>query len=312
MSESKNGVSWLHRFATLLAVMTFLVLMTRMLASGAGAAMLAAHVGGEGVGGNSAGNPLSKYAHIYKILAAAVGVLTLVLTVLLSRSNFRRYIKTLAGVTLGILLAAAILIFHPIERFSSVERSFSYMCGIQVFFCLTVCLALFTRGDWRWDEPKTPDVASPSLRQILVFMTAAIFLQPLLGEGFQQGKIGITFHFVLGIAVTVCSLWVLEMALTKFAHLRSFKISTIFLAELVGLEFFLGIVSYSMDLNARSVAGSQPGLVVMDATHAAVGALVLATSLFVTFQAFKYFACAESKVAPALLKEGRETEPEEA
>ena len=312
MSENKNRVSWLHRFASLLAVMTFLVLMTGMLASGTAPLSLATHGTSLGAGGKSSGDPLSKYAHIYQFLAVTVSILTIILTLLLSRSNFRRYVKTLASVTLGVLLTAAFLVFRPIHSFSPVAMSFGYMCGIQAFFCLTVCLALFTRSDWRWDEPKNPDVASPSLRQILVFTTVAIFLQPLLGEAFQQRKMGIALHFVLGIVVTVCSLWVLEIALTKFPYLRSFKISTIFLAELVGLEFFLGIVSYSMNLNARSVMGSQPGLVVMNTTHAAVGSLVLAASLFVTFQAFRYFAPAESKTSSALLHKHQEADPRQA
>ena len=79
------------------------------------------------------------------------------------------------------------------------------------------------------------------------------------------------------------------MALTKFSHLRAFKISAVFLAQVVGLQLFLGIISLSMNLNARAVPGPQPGLVVMNVTHAAVGILVLATSLFVTCQGFKYF-----------------------
>lgn len=306
MTNTDNGVSWLHRLASLLAVVTFLVFMTGMLASGTGVVSHATHMASQGSAGNTSRGPLGKYAHIYQFFAIAAGILTIILTLLLSRSNFRKYIKILGGVTLGILIAAMFLALGPAHRLSPSAMSFGYMCGIQVFFCLTVCLALFTRSDWRWDEAKTPDLASPSLKQILIFTTAAIFLQPLLGEAFQQREMGIAPHFVLGIVVMVCAMWVLEMGLTKFSHLRSFKISTIFLAELVGLEFFLGIVSYSMNLNARNVAGPQPGLAVMNATHAAVGALVLATSLFVTFQAFKYFAPVGSETSSTLLRERQE------
>lgn len=299
MSKMESGVSWLHRFASLVAVMTFLLFMTGMLASSARAA-----------GTHSTDSP-GKYASIYHFLVLTVGALTVILVVWLSRSNYERYLKTLAGITLGILLAAVLVGITLVNGLSPVAVSVVDLCGIQVFFCLTVCLALFTRTDWRWDEPKTGDLASPSMRQILVFATAAIFLQPLLGEAFQQGKLGITPHFVLGIVVTLCSVWVLEMALTKFSHLRSFKISTIFLAELVGLELFLGIITYSMNLNARTVPGPQPGLAVMNVTHAAVGALVLAASLFVTFQAFKYFAPSERIPSPARVHKNQTAEPQQ-
>jgi heme A synthase len=226
-----------------------------------------------------------------------VGALTVTFAFLLNKSSYRRYLKILGNVTVGVLVAIAFMVLGPLRTQLSVAEPFAYLLGIQIFFSLTVCLALFTRTDWRWDEPKTPDLASPSLRQILVFTATAVFLQPLLGEGFREKEMGIAPHLVLGIAVTVCALWVLEMALTKYSHLRTFKISAIFLAELVGLQLFLGIISYSMDLNARADSGPHPGLLVINVTHAAVGALVLAASLFVTFQGFKYFAHSKSMVS---------------
>jgi heme A synthase len=206
------------------------------------------------------------------------------------RAKSHQYLKTLGGITIGVLVIIALMVLSPLSGRAPNTVSFWYTFGIQIFFCLTVCLALFTRTDWRWDEFKTPDLAAPSVRQILVFMTLAVFAQMLLDVGLAKKVTGMGPHLVLGIAVTVCSLWVLEMALTKFSHLRAFKISSVFLAEVVILQLFLGIISHSMKLNARSVPGPKPGLLVMSVTTAAVGALVLATSLFVTCQGFKYFA----------------------
>jgi heme A synthase len=297
MNERENGVSWLHRFASLVAVLTFLLYMTGMLASNTGASLYMPHWAGLATSGQPSTGLPAKYAHIFAVLAATVSALTVIFVFLLRKSNPRGYLKKLGTITVGVLLAIAFLVLGASRGVDPVAVSVGYTCGMQVFFCLTVCLALFTRTDWRWDEPKTPDLASPSLRQILVFTTAAVFLQPLLGEGFRKKELGIAPHLVIGIAVTVCSLWVLEMALTQYSLLRTFKISAIFLAELVGLELFLGIITYSMNLDARSIPGSHPGLAVMNATHAAVGALLLAASLFVTFQSFKYFAPAESRTS---------------
>jgi heme A synthase len=287
MIETENGVSWLHRFGSLVAVMTFLLYMTGMLASSTGASLFTPHVGGSG---QISAVPPNKYAQIFVILAATVSALTVIFALWLWKSNSRRYVKNLGTITVAVLLAIALVVISPAHNLFPAAVSIWYTCGIQIFFCLTVCLALFTRTDWRWDEPRAPDLASPSMRQILIFTTAAVFVQPLLGKAFREKTVGIAPHLVVGIAVTVCSLWVLEMALTKFSHLRAFKISAAFLAEVVGLQLFFGIISYSMNLNARAVPGSQPGLVVMNVTHAAVGALVLATSLFVTCQGFKYLA----------------------
>lgn len=290
MKDSGNKVSWLHRLASLVSVMAFLLLMTGLLASEAGGNGLPLNM----AVGNPSADPPNKYEPAYIVLAIALIILTVALTFLLMKSASSRYLKVLGSVTTAVLLVVAVLVLSREGELFSKVAPFVYSFGMQVFFSLTVCLALFTRTDWRWDEPKSPDLAAPSIRQIVVFATAIIFLETLLGQAFNEKVLGIAPHIVLGIVATLCSLWVLEMALTKYSHLRTFKMSAIFFAELVGLQLFLGIISYSMELNARAVPGSQPGLAVMNVTHASIGALVLATSLFVTFQAFKYLAPAES------------------
>ncbi|HXH50090.1 MAG TPA: hypothetical protein VNM47_12170 [Terriglobia bacterium] len=301
MSEKENGVSWLHRFGSLVAVMTFLLYMTGVLASSTtGSTLFMPRVGG--IGHSSIASP-GKYTHAFMILAITLSALTVIFAVWLWKSNSRRYLKNLGIITVGVLLSMALVALSPAHSLFPAAVSLGYTFGIQVLFCLTVCLALFTRTDWQWDEPKAPDLASPSMRQILIFTTTAVFVEPFLGIGFREKGLGIAPHLVLGIAVVVCSLWVMEMALTKFPHLRAFKISTVFLAEVVGLQLFFGIISYSMNLNARAIPGPQPGLLVMNVTHAAVGALVLATSLFVTCQGFKYFAPAGSGVSSAMFSD---------
>jgi heme A synthase len=304
-SETENGISWLHRLGTLVAVMTFLLYMTGVLASNTGSSLFMPHTGNKG--DSSAASP-DKYAHAFVILAITVSALTIILAVWLWKSSSRRYLKNLGVVTVGVLFAMALAALSPARNLFPTAASVGYTFGIQIFFCLTVCLALFTRTDWRWDEPKAPDLASPSMRQVLIFTTAAVFIQPFLGKGFREKAVGIAPHLVLGIAVVICSLWVLEMALTKFSHLRAFKISAVFLAEVVGLQLFFGIISYSMNLTARAVPGPQPGLTVMNVTHAAVGALVLATSFFVTCQGFKYFAPAGSEVSSAMFGDYQQPE----
>ncbi len=303
MAVTESGVSWLHRLGSLVAVMTFLLYMTGVLASGATSNFLAAIWTGAGAGNPSLAAAAAGYAHTFLILGATVCALTVTLALWLWKSNHHRYLKNLGIITVGVLIVMALVILSPLRNSFPAAVSIGYIIGIQIFFCLTLCLALFTRSDWRWDELKMPDLASPSMRQILVFTTAAVFIQPVLGEGFRKKEFGIAPHLVLGIAVVGCSLWILEMALTKFPHLRAFKISAVLLAQVAGLQFFLGIISLSMNLNARAASGPQPGLVVMKVTHAAVGILVLATSLFVTCQGFKYFGPPGRETYSAILSD---------
>lgn len=294
MIERENGVSWLHRLGSLVAVLTFFLYVTGALASSAGQA--------------PNGSP-GKSGHTFVVLVVAVISLTILFVWRLWRSHSPPYLKNLGAITVGVLLLIALVELSPLPNLFPAAAAVGYTFGIQTFFCLTVCLALFTRTDWRWDEPKAPDLVSPSIRQVLVFTTTAVFVEPFLGRAFREQAVGIAPHLVLGIAAMAGSLWVLEMALTKFSYLRAFKISAVFLAEVVGLQLFFGIVSYSMALNGRAAPGTQPGISVMNATHAAVGALVLATSLFVACQGFKYFAPAMSEISSAILNDHQQPEP---
>ena len=287
-TRPESPVSWMHRFSSLVAVMAFLLILTgSLLTSSSGTP---AALEWTWLFGGAALAPAVEYAGAYHQVAAAVVVLTILLALWLWRSESPRYIKRLAGITLGVLLALAVGSAAAAFSGHLLAGPYLYAFGVRIFFSLTVCLALFTRTDWRWDHPKVPDLASPSLRQMLVFMTGALFLLSLLAEGFRLKQVGIAPHIVLGIVVTLCAVWVLEMAISKFPHLAPFKMSAIMLGELTGLQLFLGIVSYSLELEARAASGPHPGVLVMSVTHAAVGALVLATALFVTFQAFKYLA----------------------
>ena len=60
MSEVENGVSWLHRFGSLVAVMTFLLSLIGMLASNTGNGLFPPHLG---VGAQPSTAPPNKYAH---------------------------------------------------------------------------------------------------------------------------------------------------------------------------------------------------------------------------------------------------------
>jgi hypothetical protein len=75
----------------------------------------------------------------------------------------------------------------------------------------------------------------------------------------------------------------------------------------VVLQFFLGIVTYAMKVDAVDAPQPLPGVVIITTTHVAVGALVVASSLFMTYQVFKYVSprrkqealAADARKAPA-------------
>lgn len=291
MTRNRNEVSWMHRFATFVACMTFGLIIAGALVTSNDAGLsvpdwptafgsfrIPRLVGG------------IKFEITHRMIAGTVGLLTVILALWLWRSQSRRYVKILGGLAVLTVIAQAVLGGIGVLFFLPAAVSVSHAFLAQIFFSLTVALALFTRTDWRWDEVKVPDISRPSLRSLAVSTTAAIFLQVVLGAAFRHKGFGILPHFLGGVAVTVAVLWLLETVFNKFSDVKGLKIPAVLLAEAVVLQFFLGIVAYSMKLDAAGAPQPLPGVVVITTTHVAVGALVVASSLFMTFQVFKYVA----------------------
>lgn len=298
MTESPNAVSWLHRFAAAVALAAFTAIVVETLANSSAAAFF-----------HTDASMNAPYEWGCRAIMAAVGVSALLLAVWLWMSPSQRYLKLLGAFTAIAALVYAGgpggILFVGREPVATAIHA----CLAQVVFSLALCLALFTRTDWRWAEIKTADVAAPSLRSLAALTTIIIFVDSVLGSGLSLGIIGTPPHVWTGLVATFLALWVLEVALNKFSHVAALKIPAILLAEAVVLQLFIGLVAHSMALNARVSPQPLPGLPVINATHAAAGALALAASLFATLQAFKYLAPATSCAAVAEAARG-EMEPE--
>jgi heme a synthase len=289
MDSSRYGVSWLHRFAAFVACMTFGLIIAGALVTSNDAGLsvpdwptafgsfrIPRMVGGV------------KFELTHRMIAGTVGLLTIVLALWLWRSKSQRYVKVLGGLAVLAVIAQAVLGGIGVLFYLPIAVSVGHAFLAQIFFALTVSLALFTRTDWRWDEPKSPNASSPSLRSMAVFTTSAIFVQTVLGALFRHNGFGIAPHILGGVIVTISVLWLLETVFNKYSDAKGLKIPAVLLAEVVGLQFFLGIIAYSMKLNAAGAPQPLPGVVVITTTHVAIGALVVAASLFMTLQTFKY------------------------
>lgn len=285
------GVSWLHRFAAFVACMTFGLIIAGALVTSNDAGLsvpdwptafgsfrIPPLVGGV------------KFEFTHRMIAGTVGLLSIALAVWLWHSKSARYVKILGGVSVLVVIAQAVLGGIGVLFYLPKAISIGHATLAQTFFALTVSLALFTRTDWRWDEPKVPDITSPSLRSLAVFTTAAIFLQVVLGAAFRHNEFGIMPHFLGGVVVTISVLWLFETVFNKYSDVKGLKVPAVMLVEIVVLQFFLGIIAYAMKLDAAGAPQPLPGVVIITTTHVAVGALVVASSLFMTYQVFKYVA----------------------
>ena len=286
--ELRTQNRWLTRYAAFVAFATFLLVVAGALVTSNDAGLsvpdwptsfgsfrMPRMVGGV------------KYEHGHRMIAGAVGLLTILLALWLWRRDERRWVRRLGGMAVLTIVAQAVLGGITVLYFLPAPVSVAHACLAQIFFCTTVSLALFTRYDWRWDQPKAEDASTPSLRQLAVATTAAIFLQLMLGAAFRHNGFGIVPHLIVAALVTLGVFWVLVRVLTAYPRERSLVRPALLLAGLMVLQLLLGAGSYGMKLAARDAPQPLPPVVAVTTAHVAVGALVLAASLLVTLEVFR-------------------------
>jgi len=293
---------WLHRYANFVAFCTFLLIIAGALVTGNDAGLsvpdwptsfgsfrMPRMVGGV------------KFEHGHRLIAGTVGMLTILLAIGLWRKDSRRWVRWVGFAAVMAVVAQAVLggvtvLFHLPVAISAAHATLA-----QVFFCLAASLAFFTRADWRWEEAKLHDTFSPSLQHLTVAATGAILVQLVLGAVYRHSGFGIAPHVVGACVVTLLVAWVVSRVLTLFAKQPALLRPALLLAGLLLAQIFLGTGSYLMKMGARGASQPLPPVVDITTTHVAVGALVLVTSLYLTYQTHRFLETPkeEMKIASA-------------
>jgi cytochrome c oxidase assembly protein subunit 15 len=296
-------MTWLHRYARLLAAAT-LVLVT---AGG----MVTSTQSGLSVpdwpttyGYNMFTFPASKmvggifYEHGHRLIASTVGFLTIGLVVFLWRVDDRRWMRRLGLIALGAVILQGVLGGLTVLYFLPDAISISHAGLAQIFFCLTVAIALFTSRGWR--EPALEPVADERLQRRLVAMTALVYVQIILGATMRHTGAGLAIpDFPLMLGHVVPPTWTPAIAI-HFAHRAGALIVTLAILMNAGyiwthhgsrreltrpIWLLVTAVSLQIALGALVVlSGKQP---VINTLHVATGAIVLVTSLVLTLRSYR-------------------------
>ena len=290
MSGRKNN-TWLHCYATFVAFATFLLIVAGALVTSNDAGLsvpdwpttfgsfrMPRMVGGV------------KYEHGHRMIAGTVVILTVILALWLWRREQRRWVRRLGGLAVLTIIAQAALGGITVLYFLPVDISVAHACLAQLFFCTMVSIALFTSPNWRWDQPKLADVSTPSLGHLSAATTLVIFVQLLLGAAFRHHGFGISPHIFVAGVVTICVAWLLFRILAEFRHKCRLEALTFLLVGLLLVQILLGVGSYRTLLETRGAPQPLLHVVAVTTSHVAVGALMLASSLLLTFNIYRHVA----------------------
>lgn len=293
---------WFHRYATLVAACTLLLI--------AAGGMVTSTDSGLAVPDwpNTYGHfmfnyPYEKwvggvfYEHGHRVIASAVGFLTIVLAVWAWRIDPRRWLRRLAFWALLAVILQGVLGGITVLYLLPAPVSIGHAGLAQIFLCLTVSIALFTSRGWRHTAEPVDDAV---LRIVAGTTTLLIYFQIIVGATMRHIEAGMAIpDFPLAFGRLVPPYWSPGVAVAFGHRLGALLVTIAILAtaahvwvhhrgrkELARLAAVLvGLVLVQVTLGAFVIwSGLQP---VINTAHVVNGALLLSSSLVLTLRSFR-------------------------
>jgi cytochrome c oxidase assembly protein subunit 15 len=211
---------WLHRYATLVAACTVVLI-------AAGASVTSTDSGlsvpdwPTTYGWNMFTFPLSRmvggirFEHTHRLIASTVGFMTIILAVWTWRVESRRWVRWLGVACLGAVVLQGVLGGITVLFFLPPAVSIGHAGLAQIFFCLTLTLALVTSQGWQ-SAPTAVD--DQTLRRVATLTTVLIYTQILVGATMRHNAAGLAipdFPWAFGHAIP--PMWDARIAM-NFVH----------------------------------------------------------------------------------------------
>ncbi|OGT94871.1 MAG: hypothetical protein A2083_02635 [Gemmatimonadetes bacterium GWC2_71_9] len=291
----------LHRFAVLVAGATFLLVIAGGLvtSTGSGLAVPDWPLSFGQVFPKLEGGVLFEHGH--RMVAAAVGLLTAVLAAWAWRREPRRWVRRLGLAALGAVVLQGMLGGTTVLLRLPSSVSVAHAGLAQVFFCLTVALAVVTSAWWADAKPASaPEPGAPTTRTLTLAAATVVYAQILLGAVVRHTGAGLVIpdfplaygrlwpeiasplvayqmaHRLGAVVVAAFALWSGVRVLGRHADEPALRRPALALLALVAFQIFLGALTI---WTRRAV--------IPTTAHVASGALLLATTVVLTLRAHR-------------------------
>ena len=248
------------------------------------------------------------YEHGHRLIASTVGFLTIVLVVWLWIAEPRRWVRWLGVAALGAVIAQGVLGGITVLFFLPPAVSTAHAGLAEIFFCLTVAIALFTSPGWingyshreSWGTSADRDDVDARLRRAATLTTVLIYSQILIGATMRHTGAGLAIpDFPLMFGGLVPDHWDPKIAV-HFAHRAGALIVTLAILTTGALVWsrerrrpelarpavlLIALVAVQITLGALTVLTRRDPWI--NSFHVVCGAMVLTTSLVLTLRTWR-------------------------
>jgi heme a synthase len=273
------------------------------------------------------------YEHGHRLIASTVGFLTIIMVVWLWIAEPRRWLRWFGVATLGSVIAQGVLGGLTVLFFLPAAISTAHAGLAEIFFCMTVAIAIFTSPGWIAGYVRPGSVGAdpsvgpgghvgPPLRALATATTILIFTQIIVGATMRHTGAGLAIpDFPLMFGHIVPDHWSAKIAI-HFAHRVGallVTLSVIALAAYVRAThrdrpeltrpamLLVALVAVQVTLGAATVLTARD--VWINSIHVVCGALVLTTSLVITLRSWRERFAAQPMAVETELADARRGGP---
>jgi cytochrome c oxidase assembly protein subunit 15 len=250
-----------------------------------------------------------KFEHGHRMVAEFVGLLTIALAIWTWRVERRRWLRILAVAAVGIVIVQGVLGGLTVRYYLPPSVSSAHAAVAQTFFCIAVCIAMFTGQRWVAEVPRVEiDTRRPSLFTLALLSILVLYVQLILGAMFRHKGMSWWPHVLHAAVVATVLTWTSVRALSVYSKIEAIKKPAILVLSLLITQLCLGFAAFLTRV-AWGKEALQPELpmVVSTVAHVAVGALLLATTVVLAIQVWRHVPVAFEDRVP-----GRERTPQAA
>lgn len=233
------------------------------------------------------------YEHGHRMIATAVGFLTIVLAVWLQRSRHPKWLKRLGWGALGLVILQGVFGGLTVLYLLPKAISVTHASTAQIFFTTTVLIALFTSASWIRETPPLEDSGWPSMRSLAIFAPLATLAQVALGAAFRHKLLGILPHIFGAFLIALVLVYFCAIVFTQYSANAPMRRAATALLWITLLQVVLGIAAY---LTRLSFTGDTPAaaMVAFTVAHTAAGALTLALAAVLGALSLKFVRAAST------------------
>lgn len=247
-----------------------------------------------------------RFEHSHRMVAELVGFLTIILAIWTWRAERRLWMKRLGAAALATVIVQGILGGITVLKFLPPAVSSAHAAVAQTFFCIAVCIALFTGRRWVEEHPQVQmEKQRPSLVTLTLLSITVLYVQLILGAMFRHKGMSWWPHVLHAAVVAVILSWTAIRALTHYSKIEAVRRPAVIMLSLMVGQLCLGFAAFlTRVMWGRDAVQPELPMVISTVAHVAVGALLLATTVVLAIQVWRHVPVAFAETVP-----GRRGEP---